>query len=98
MTDIAAMKMMAAATSALCAAGAGGCILADAITPQSNVSLEAACIVGGTAVVIAAMFVNLKRDVKEVRNDMQKIKAHIRHCKFNNAVPNVELEDVEKKG
>lgn len=72
-------------------AGLGGHMLAEAITKETNVSLEAACIAGSTAVILAGLFINLKRDMREIKGDITKIKKHIGHCRFSRK--DVELED-----
>jgi ethanolamine transporter EutH len=89
-SHIALTKATAFISGSLVAAGYGGVVLADAITKDSSVSLEAACIVGSCAVVVAMYLSNIKRDVRELRGDVAKIKAHINHCKF--AKPDVDIE------
>ena len=92
MTDIAAIKGVGLVAGMLASASYGGHMVAEAITKDSNVSLEAACIVGTTAVVIAGLFINLKRDVREMKSDIGKIKKHINHCTKPGQLPPVELE------
>lgn len=89
----AAVKGIATVTGLLCSAVAGGVMVADAITKDTNVSLESACIVGFCAVVLAGLYWNLKTDIKliskgtsaelkVISSDIAKIKNHINRCKF----------------
>lgn len=92
--ELAAVKGVATVSALLCAAVTGGHLFADAITKDTSVSLEAACIVGFCAVVLAGLYWNLKGDIKTIAketsaelktisSDITKIKNHINRCKFS---------------
>ena len=98
MTDLAAIKGVGIVGGLLGTAAYGGHVMAEAITKDSNVSLEAACIVGCAALVIAGMFINLKRDVREVKKGLRQVKKHIGHCAKASGQPvPLELEDGEEE-
>ena len=73
------LKGIAALGSLLLATSYGGheiaSILAEGLTKDTPVSLEAACIVGASAVGLAVYLGGMKRDIKQMKSDIRILKA-----------------------